>query len=73
MWIVPQVYKMESGALGGRLVLAQRHAMKEEKAGHEHANTPTPNARELDVHPQTKRQNPQSSAILEQATDVGFY
>ena len=50
---------------------AQLHAMKEEKAGHEHAITPTPDARE--IHVQEPPQKTQSSAILQQANDVGFY
>ena len=50
---------------------ARLHAMKEEKAGHEHAITPTPDARE--IHVQEPPQKTQSSAILQQANDVGFY
>ena len=50
---------------------AQRHAMKEEKRGHEHANTPTPAARE--IHVQEPPQIAQSSATLRQANNVSFW
>ena len=50
---------------------AQLHAMKEEKAGHEHVNTPTPDARE--IHVQEPPQKTRSSATLKQVNDVGFY